>query len=78
MEVVPKDNPKEKKDKVILSKSLQIDSEIWYFLIHEHLRSIFFNEKKDEETKYADFEALSSIMGRNVIEICSDDKLAKL
>jgi len=77
MEVVPKDNPKEKKDKVILSKSLQIDSEIWYFLIHEHLRSIFFNEKKDEETKYADIEALASIMGRNVIEVCSDDKLVK-
>jgi len=77
MELIPQDNPKDKKDKVILSKSLQVDSETWFFLIHEHLRSIFFNEKKDEDTKYADIEALASILGRNIIEICSDDKLAK-
>lgn len=77
MEQSPHETRKDKKDKVILSKTLQVDAEIWYSLIHEHLRSIFFNEKKNEETKYAEIEALASLLGRNVIEVCSDDKLAK-
>ncbi len=67
----------EKKEKSTVSKGIQVDAETWFFVIHEYLRNLFENPDKDEDAKYAGIESLASVMGKNIIEACTDDRLVK-
>jgi hypothetical protein len=66
-----------RREKTPISKNLQIDSETWYLLMHEYLSGLFRNHQKNQQTKNAELEVFASIIGRNIAEICTDDKIAK-
>ena len=66
-----------RREKTTISKSLQIDSEVWFALIHEFLQDLFQNPRKDQEEKLTALDTLAASIGRNAVEVCADDRLAK-
>jgi len=67
----------ETKERNLISKNLQVDSEIWVLLVHSYLKSIFENTQKDKNVKNLALENLASDLGRNIVEKCVDDRLSR-
>jgi hypothetical protein len=77
MDTNKEEKPTELKERQAISKNLQVDSEVWFTLIHTYLRSVYENQKKDKNLKILTLENLASSLGRNIVEKCADDKLSK-
>lgn len=77
------ENPREEisnsdfKDRPSISKNFQVDSEVWFIMIHTYLKSIFENQKKDKNMKFLTLENLASSIGKNIVEKCADDRLGR-